>query len=289
MEAIIDWLVGVENLAAEVYREAAKTFAEDPELFTFLSRLAEEETSHGVLVSNAGRGLTDLPAKEPSIEIDEIIQAEVEANFKSVLRSLREGGLNRGDMLQVIAATEFAEWNEIFLYLMAQFCKGSREYQKVVSEIERHRLEIEGFLESQPKGREYLEKVRSLPGIWSRKILVVEDDIAVAHLLQNALKSQGRVDIAVSGQVGMEKIRAEFFDVIVSDVDMGGLSGLDLYRQACEEDPEAARRFVFYTASRREEDWSFFHRHKITSLRKPAPLSKIRQAVDEAAGGQEAG
>lgn len=63
-------------------------------------------------------------------------------------------------------------------------------------------------------------------------ILVVEDDAQMAHLLAQGLREEDyEVDVAKDGAAALEISRSRAFDVILLDVMLPGLSGLDVARQ----------------------------------------------------------
>jgi two-component system, chemotaxis family, sensor kinase CheA len=67
------------------------------------------------------------------------------------------------------------------------------------------------------------------PGTARKSILVAEDSITSRMLLKGILESVGyRVTVAVDGEDAFARLRAESFDLLVSDVDMPRLSGLEL-------------------------------------------------------------
>lgn len=73
------------------------------------------------------------------------------------------------------------------------------------------------------------------------KVLVVEDDDALALSIHRALyRGSDRFDTitAKSGEVGREIMREMLVDVLVTDVNLPGLSGLDLVYWAAFESPE---------------------------------------------------
>ena len=66
-----------------------------------------------------------------------------------------------------------------------------------------------------------------MPG--TPKVLVVDDDPVIVRLLEVNFEMEGfRVISAVDGLDGIEKARAELPDIIVSDVMMPKLNGLEL-------------------------------------------------------------
>ena len=63
-------------------------------------------------------------------------------------------------------------------------------------------------------------------------ILVVEDDAAMRTMLREALEEDGyAVDVAAGGRAGIERVRQGGIDLVVSDVKMPDLDGLDMLRE----------------------------------------------------------
>jgi two-component system response regulator HydG len=72
------------------------------------------------------------------------------------------------------------------------------------------------------------------------KVLVIDDERFLAETLAESLEKVGyECAIATSGKAGARKIEEEDFDVILTDLKMDGLDGLDLLRKAKQEQPEA--------------------------------------------------
>jgi DNA-binding NtrC family response regulator len=71
------------------------------------------------------------------------------------------------------------------------------------------------------------------------KVLVVEDDPDIRKILDIFLSEKGfRVKVAESAPRALEMLAEEPIDLILSDVRMPGMSGLDLLRHLKERDPE---------------------------------------------------
>ncbi len=65
------------------------------------------------------------------------------------------------------------------------------------------------------------------------RILVVDDDFSQRSLLESFLSKQGySIVTAASGEEALTKLDAEAFDMMISDVRMPGISGLEALRQA---------------------------------------------------------
>ena len=64
------------------------------------------------------------------------------------------------------------------------------------------------------------------------RILVIEDDETVRDVLRTFLKDRGfDVTVAVSGEIGLEVLRSEKFDLIITDLIMPGISGMDVLKE----------------------------------------------------------
>ena len=65
-----------------------------------------------------------------------------------------------------------------------------------------------------------------------KRVLVVEDSITVRELERSVLQSRGyEVVVAVDGMDGWNALREGKFDLVVSDVDMPRMTGLELVAQ----------------------------------------------------------
>jgi two-component system, OmpR family, KDP operon response regulator KdpE len=63
------------------------------------------------------------------------------------------------------------------------------------------------------------------------RILVVDDDPQIRRVLKVNLSGQGfEVDDAKDGEAALEKVRASRFDLVLLDINMPGMSGLDVCR-----------------------------------------------------------
>jgi two-component system sensor histidine kinase and response regulator WspE len=88
-----------------------------------------------------------------------------------------------------------------------------------------------------------------------RRVLVVDDSITVRELERQLLRAHGYdVAVAVDGQEGWNVVRGGGFDLVVTDVDMPRMNGVDLVR-AMRNDP-ALRDLpvVIVSYKEREED-----------------------------------
>ena len=71
------------------------------------------------------------------------------------------------------------------------------------------------------------------------RLLIVDDDQGLRFSVRETLNQTGRFDVreAVDGQEAVERIREERFDLVILDVDMPRLRGLEALKAIKEHDP----------------------------------------------------
>ncbi|HZU81554.1 MAG TPA: PAS domain S-box protein [Polyangiaceae bacterium] len=80
------------------------------------------------------------------------------------------------------------------------------------------------------------------------RILVVDDEPAIAHTLRELFREAHDVAVATSGHDALELLRSgATFDVIFCDLMMPGTSGIDVYERLRVERPGLEQRIVFVT------------------------------------------
>ena len=78
------------------------------------------------------------------------------------------------------------------------------------------------------------------------KILLAEDDDSLRGFLMNALKKAGHsVKDCGDGEEALSLLEREVFDLLLTDIVMPGLDGIELARRGAELDP--AMKIVFIT------------------------------------------
>jgi two-component system sensor histidine kinase and response regulator WspE len=88
-----------------------------------------------------------------------------------------------------------------------------------------------------------------------KRVLVVDDSITVREVERQLLRHQGYdVAVAVDGQEGWNLVRAERFDLVVSDVDMPRMNGLELVRAMRAEPALRDLPVIIVSYKEREED-----------------------------------
>jgi CheY-like chemotaxis protein len=281
MDETVKWLIGIEDTASKIYREASALLKDNPPLSEFTSRLAREEEEHRDLLADLADTAKEKKDIFPAVAIDSGVKEEVEGLLADVKKLISSGSPDRGKLVESIIEAEFSEWNDIFIYVLRRLQKGEKSAQKLSCIIQKHKANIENFLEHLPDGSRYVGKLKGTDKIWTTNILVVEDMEEVAELLVNVLARTGNVDIARNGEDGLEKVKSGHYDIILSDVDMPVMSGIEFYREASLEEPHIGERFIFFSGQTDPEKTSFIEKSGLKCLKKPSTVGRIREAVSE--------
>lgn len=74
------------------------------------------------------------------------------------------------------------------------------------------------------------------------RILFVDDEAEILNAIKRIMRrSDYLVEMAISGEVALEKLENNHFDVIVSDKNMPGISGNELLAKVCQKWPDTIR------------------------------------------------
>ncbi len=83
-----------------------------------------------------------------------------------------------------------------------------------------------------------LSRIDSIMRNRSESVLVVDDDEMILQLLRKVLERQGyRVSSALSGEAALELIASDNVGIIISDIEMPGMGGLELLAAVKEKYP----------------------------------------------------
>ncbi len=115
------------------------------------------------------------------------------------------------------------------------------------------------------------------------RVLVVDDDAVLARVYGRALVAAGfSVDVAVDGAEAFERLLAGNYDVILSDVCMPRMDGLDLLKEAQRMRPNVP--VVLMTARADAGVYAAAERMgSVRCLSKPMTMEQLARAVESAA------
>ena len=111
------------------------------------------------------------------------------------------------------------------------------------------------------------------------RILVVDDQEAVRTAIASLLEKRGcEVVVAESGEAAIERLRAEYFDVLLCDVMMPGMSGLQLLSEALLLDRDLPVLMLTGVADMTTAR-DALSRGAMDYLRKPVELDELDAAI----------
>jgi CheY-like chemotaxis protein len=281
LQETITWLIDIESSAAELYAEAAAVFREDEDFSRFLALMSAEEHEHIKLLQQARDTISDKEIKRSCFYFDDHFRKKIAAPFIRARRFLENGELTKATMIDILAEAEFSEWNELFLYILDTLKVLHEDVQKAVADIDQHRKHVQEFILSLPDGDSLIQRVRRLSHTGSKRALIVEDNIAVARMLEALGADNVEVIIARDAQEGLSHLRQGYFDLIVSTIEMPEMHGIEMYKQALAMDPSLHLRFIFFTGTENPDYLDFIRDSKTLMLPKPSPVRLISEMMNE--------
>ncbi len=120
-----------------------------------------------------------------------------------------------------------------------------------------------------------------VPAAESARILVVDDEPMILDLLIEVLGQAGhRVDTADNGEQACRKVSSRRYDLVVTDVRMPRMDGLELYRRVLSQQPELEGRVVFMTGDLIDRDtMSFLAEVHAPTIAKPMDIEQLSDIV----------
>lgn len=95
------------------------------------------------------------------------------------------------------------------------------------------------------------------------KILIVEDDLFLRELYCDILSSEPwQIEVAEDGNVGLEKMKTGGFDLVLLDMNLPKLNGLDIIKRLKLEPPTVPNKQTIFLTNMEEGP----QLHEVTSL-----------------------
>jgi PAS domain S-box-containing protein len=120
-----------------------------------------------------------------------------------------------------------------------------------------------------------------VPG--GREILVVDDEEMIVELYLQLLQALGHsIDTASTGVEALRKIESRDYDLVITDIKMPRMSGIQLYEKVMQIKPGMRRRFIFITGDMNSLTSQQFS--TVTDnpcLLKPVNIEKIEATIRE--------
>ena len=275
MKGNIEWLKSMEEAAASLYSDAACVLTEDKELQDLFICLKKDEEEHARLMELALSVYKDIPALAVPFEIDDGIKDKHKAIIKKVLGMIDDGTLTGYAMLDSAIELEHAELSSLFIYVTESLKDYSKEFVDFPVELEKHKRSIERFVRSRCEYELLVKKIPKIPSVWNEKILIVDKSEPFVKLMKVVLTKEGLVDGTSDGREALKWITEQYFDLIITDIHIMGIDGMEFYREAVKRDTTIKDRMLFLSSTKSKEYIEFFEDEKVRYLVKPAPIKDI--------------
>lgn len=272
LEQFIDEAIQLELNAAEIYSIFSEAIPEDA---NFWATLAWEEKNHAAVLKTGKDVLMPID-QFPGEILPNVIQTLVDTN----------NGLN--SLKEKFAETKPDRETAFAIAIKIESSAGEQHFQRVMdSPSDSNIIKIlqdlcEDDIHHLSRIREYMKdgsELGEISGNKTKKILIVINDDSVAKLLRTILEPEGQIDIAGNGREGLQKVKGQDYDLIVSAIEMPIVDGIKFYNEAKGMYPDLYKRFLFFTGAPSSEWVSFFRDQGLRYLTKPATINEIRAAA----------
>jgi DNA-binding NtrC family response regulator len=147
--------------------------------------------------------------------------------------------------------------------------------------MQNHIQKISAFVDSLPDSGKYTDKINDIPEVWKRSFLIVEDFEPIRIMLKTLLENEGKVDMVENGNDALKKIAESYYDIVISDIEMPLMNGIEFCKEASKIDPDIIKRIIFCSSAHKDEYMKYITENSIRFLRKPMNITDIRRHVRE--------
>lgn len=116
-----------------------------------------------------------------------------------------------------------------------------------------------------------------------KKILLVEDELVIGRLFRRVLVEESfDVDFVQDGLIASEVADSKDYDLLISDIRLPGITGMELYEKLKLSKPELSLHTIFITGDTMNVDIQLFIRESgMPCLVKPFAPEELVNAVEK--------
>ena len=271
---LIDAMIQIKLNIADIYEIFSSAVPEDS---TFWTELAWEKTSHVALLKS-GKDILMPSAGFPLQNFPDDLQTLIDTKnwlFSLIAKYSKEPP----DRATAFEAALLIEKSPIEIYSQYPMRSMSHSDSMVLFEYP-----SENSTNTLNRLREHLGKIKELneiPAIVGENVLIVKDEKGVAGLLKEImtelLSAENHFDAVETGKEGMSKVIEKYYKLIISDIEMPVMDGIEFYNQASKLFPNINERFLFITGELSPDRLAFFKEHNIEFITHPASALEISE------------
>jgi CheY-like chemotaxis protein len=132
--------------------------------------------------------------------------------------------------------------------------------------------------------------VSSLKAIQRRRVLAIDDEALLLKAFQRMLVSHHDIETKLGAREALRCFGQDRqFDVVLCDLQMPDMSGVELYASVKQQWPDLAERFIFITGGAfSAEARRFLEDPNIACINKPFQLRELLELIEARTGGGDA-
>ena len=113
------------------------------------------------------------------------------------------------------------------------------------------------------------------------RVLVIDDEQLLGQTIQLGLEDAMEVELETSGEAGLERLlKDSSINLVLCDLSLPDLSGIDIYRTIFERRPELIKRFVIMTGGAvSSASRDFLDNYSGPLLNKPFTITQVENLV----------
>lgn len=111
--------------------------------------------------------------------------------------------------------------------------------------------------------------------------MIVDDDPMLRDLLSSVFKNECIVEVASNGKIALNLLRSSYYDMVLSDIDMPEMNGIELYEEILKLKTEQQKVFSLMSGRVEQEREVFIKANDIKLFRKPFSIIDIRNTIKE--------
>jgi len=112
-----------------------------------------------------------------------------------------------------------------------------------------------------------------------QRVLVIDDEPMIGRLVEAALEGHV-VEATVEPALALARVGDRTYDLVLCDLKMPSMSGIEFYTELCKRRPDLKQAFVLMTGAAADQELEgFISSNSVTVLRKPFMMKELRQQV----------
>ncbi|MDO8426716.1 MAG: response regulator [Deltaproteobacteria bacterium] len=115
---------------------------------------------------------------------------------------------------------------------------------------------------------------------FQERILVVDDEKIITDKLMEILIKEGIVECTGNGEEALNKLYEDYCAVIICDIGMPVMDGIEFYNRAVKMYPSIKDRFIFHVSdSDLKKHISFFEKNNLKYVNKNLEMKTLKKIV----------